>query len=196
MVFSTEKILRKLNTQEKIFRNSKRVQVVSAVDCIMALSKCNLNPQAVKDEIQKMLNEYKLVRIKMHEKDSQRVDIAISNTINPNDFYMWTEDKVDYQSMVVALSVVAFLFFLSMFRIWPFWLRSKLGYIKYLLGGLLCVILLITILRLIIFSITYFTHYPGLWIFPNINEDCGPIESFKPLYSWGNENVAPKKSID
>lgn len=193
MVINVEKILRRAKTEEKIFRNTKRVNVVSAVDCIMALSKYNLDSQTIKNEIQKMLNEYKLVKVKAAEKDPQRVDVSISSVINANDKYMWTEDKTDYQSILIALSVVGFLFFLSMFRIWPFWLRSKVGYIKYLLGGLIALFIFITIIRLVVFSITYFTNYPGLWIFPNLNEDCGPIESFKPLYCWANENVAPKK---
>lgn len=193
MNLNTEKILRKVQTRTKIFRDLKRVSVISAVDCIMALSKCNLEPQSVKDEIQKMLNEYKLVRVKMSEKNPEKVDIAITNTINANDFYMWTEEKIEYLNMLIALSIIAFLFFLSMFRIWPVCLRSKIGYIKYILGALLGSLILLTIVRLLVFSISYFTHYPGLWIFPNLNEDCGPIESFKPFYCWANENVAPKK---
>lgn len=190
MAINTEKILRKIGAEEKIFRNSKRVSVIKAVDCVVALSKCGMDTQTIKSEIQKLLEAYKIVRVRVNEKNSNTVDLAISKTVNASDYYMWTEKQYDYRALAISLLCVAAILGLVMYRIWPPWLRVV---VKYVALSLLGMLLFISFVRLVIFAITYLICTSGLWFLPNFFAECGFFESFVPLYSWGDEDVSHKE---
>lgn len=193
MAIDVEKILRNLPTEEKILRSSRRVQVIKAVDCIIALSKYNMDTQAVKNELQKLLETYKLVRVKVNENNSRVVDLSISKALNASDHYMWAEDKKEYLNIFIAVLIIALLFLLAMYQVWPAWLKSLSGYLKYVVMAFIVFLIVTGIVRLIVYTISSFTHPPGLWIFPNLFAECGVIESFIPLYSWDDEDVSHKK---
>lgn len=42
-----------------------------------------------------------------------------------------------------------------------------------------------------LFVVTVFAVPPGLWLFPNLFEDVGVIDSFKPLWGWQPEVCSP-----
>ena len=46
--------------------------------------------------------------------------------------------------------------------------------------------------RLILFLVTMFTNPPGLWLYPNLFEDVGFFDSFKPLWAWHEDEKAVK----
>ena len=50
--------------------------------------------------------------------------------------------------------------------------------------GLLGLFFAMSIFRLILFCVTVFAAPPGLWLFPNLFEDVGFFDSFKPLWGW------------
>jgi len=50
--------------------------------------------------------------------------------------------------------------------------------------GLLVAFFAMAIVRLILFCVTVFAVPPGLWLFPNLFEDVGFFDSFKPLWGW------------
>lgn len=193
MTINVEKILRNLPTEEKILRSSRRVQVLKAVDCIVALSKYDMDTQAVKDELLKLLESYKLVKVRINEKNPKTVDLAISKTLNAADHYMWAEDKKEYLNIFIAVLIITLLFLLAMYQVWPLWLKSLAGYLKYVVGAFIGFLIVTGIIRLFVYAITLFTHPPGLWIFPNLFAECGVIESFIPLCSWGDEEVSHNK---
>lgn len=186
MKVNTEKILRGIPSDEKIFRNMKRVSVIKAVDCIIALSKYGLDSQTIKNEIQKLLETYKLVKVKIDEKAPETVELSISKNVNASDYYMWAEDNRDYLTIGLSLLAVCLVLGLFMYKIWPPWLKRLTRFVEYLIIGFFAFILSLGAIRLVIFGITYVFKYPGLWIFPNLFSDCGVLESFVPAYSWGN----------
>ncbi len=193
MKLNVEEILRKLPSEEKIFRNQKRVYVIKAADCIVALSKLGMDSKQVREELQKLIDSYKLVRVRPSDKDPNSVDLNLSKTLNAGDMYIWAEEKREYINILIALLVIAFVFFLAMFQLWPQWLRTIVGYSRYLIMGIIGFFIVAGIVRLLVFMITYYSHPPGLWLLPNLFEECGVIESFKPLYCWANQDVSHKK---
>lgn len=193
MNINTEKILRKIPIEEKIFRNTRRVSVIKAVECIIALSKTGLETQSIKDEIKKLLDSYKIVRVQVNEKDSNIVDLAISKTVNASDYYMWTEEKYDYMTLLYSILGVILVLGLVMYRIWPIWLKIVAKYVQYVLFAGIIALIILAVIRLIIFSVTYLFCKEELWIFPNLFEECGFIESFKPMYLWGNAKNKKKE---
>jgi hypothetical protein len=50
--------------------------------------------------------------------------------------------------------------------------------------GLIGLFFVMAIFRLILFGITMFAVPPGLWLYPNLFEDVGFFDSFRPLWGW------------
>ena len=72
-------------------------------------------------------------------------------------------------------------------------MRQGVWYISVGVVGLICLSVGLTIVRLILFCITFFAVPPGLWLFPNLYEDVGLIDSFKPLWGWQETKKKKKK---
>lgn len=192
MQLNVEKILRKVTTADKIFRGSKRVKVIKAVDCVMALSKLGMDAQTIKDEINALLESYKLVRVKPNEKNSEIVDLFATKSVNASDLYMWSDEKYDFSTLLVGISVIILIFSLVMFKAWPTWLQKYALYIRFPLYAILALYVLALIVRCVVYVITRFTHPPGLWIWPNFLADCGFFESLTPAYAWDTVEDAAK----
>jgi len=82
-----------------------------------------------------------------------------------------------------------------MFPLWPVPLRLGVWYLSVGVLILLGLFFAMAIVRLILFVITWAVLKPGVWIFPNLFEDVGFVDSFIPLWGW-HEPEAPveKKS--
>jgi hypothetical protein len=63
-------------------------------------------------------------------------------------------------------------------------LRIGAWYLSMAFFGLIVLFFVMAIFRLILFAITMFSHPPGLWLFPNLFEDVGFVESFIPVWAW------------
>lgn len=59
--------------------------------------------------------------------------------------------------------------------------------------GLLGLFFAMAIFRLILFLITMFVAAPGFWLYPNLFEDVGFFDSFKPLWAWHEDELTIKK---
>merc|ERR1712000_299363 len=59
--------------------------------------------------------------------------------------------------------------------------------------GLIGLFFVMAIFRLILFAITMFAVPPGLWLYPNLFEDVGFFDSFRPLWGWQEEKKKGKK---
>lgn len=86
--------------------------------------------------------------------------------------------------MLGSAGLVAVILIGVMFPLWPTSLRIGVWYLSVAVLGLIGLFFVIAIIRLIIYIITMFTASPGLWIFPNLFEDVGFIDSFIPMYEW------------
>jgi translocation protein SEC62 len=98
--------------------------------------------------------------------------------------YMWLWEGSQWKQKAYAAGALALVMTLVMFPLWPLVMRQGVYYLSMGLIGLICLFFAMAIFRAILFSITYFTHSPGLWLFPNLFEDFGFFDSFKPLWGW------------
>lgn len=113
--------------------------------------------------------------------------------LTPDEYYVWFYKKTNPWDLVKGFGIVAAIFTLILFPLWPFFMRKGVWYLSMGCLFLIALFFVIAIIRLIIFSITYVALKPGLWIFPNLFEDCGFFESFVPLYGW-HESESEKKA--
>lgn len=104
--------------------------------------------------------------------------------LTPDEYYIWFYNEKSPWDIVLGFGVIAAVFTLILFPLWPAFMRKGVWYLSMAMLGLIALFFVIAIIRLIIFVITYVILSPGLWIFPNLFEDCGFIDSFKPFYAW------------
>lgn len=98
--------------------------------------------------------------------------------------YVWLYEGPQWKQKVMAGAVVAGIFAIVLFPLWPIMLRQGVWYLSMGMVGLLGLFFAMSIFRLILFCITVFAVPPGLWLFPNLFEDVGFVDSFKPLWGW------------
>jgi translocation protein SEC62 len=98
--------------------------------------------------------------------------------------YMWLYDGPQWKQKVYAVGALILVMTFVMFPLWPLVLRQGAWYLSMAFFGLIALFFVMAIFRLILFCITMFTHPPGLWLFPNLFEDVGFFDSFRPGWAW------------
>lgn len=113
---------------------------------------------------------------------------------NEEGYYIWLyEDPMTQKiAMLKGFLLVFGVLLVVLFPMWPYQLRVGAWYLS--MGGLVLfgVLLAIMIIRFPIFWISRLIRPPGIWLFPNINEDVGVIESFKPVWDWDKPVIKKK----
>ncbi|KAJ5150261.1 translocation protein Sec62-domain-containing protein [Penicillium atrosanguineum] len=136
-----------------------------------------------------------------HAKPKNRVKglwtVKVEQHQETNDMmhYVWLYEGPQWKQKALAAAVVAGIFAVVLFPLWPIMLRQGVWYLSVGMMGLLGLFFAMSIFRLILFCITVFAVPPGLWLFPNLFEDVGFFDSFKPLWGWQeNKKKKSKKS--
>ena len=121
------------------------------------------------------------------------VKIEQQQDFDPMMHYVWLYEGSQWKTKVWAGLALAAVFAVVLFPLWPLFMRQGVWYLSVGAMGLLVAFFGLAIVRLILFCVTFFAVPPGLWIFPNLFEDVGVIDSFKPLYGW-QQNKKTKKA--
>ncbi|KAK6733870.1 hypothetical protein RB195_017562 [Necator americanus] len=121
-------------------------------------------------------------------------DVQIFN--DDKDVYVWVFDPTPLYKKVIGLLMVLGTIVGCLFPLWPIWLRQGVYYLSLAGIGLFGVIVVVAILRTILFGIIWLVTRGEhkLWILPNLTEDCGFFESFRPWYTY--EYCPRGKSVD
>jgi protein translocation Sec62 family protein len=98
--------------------------------------------------------------------------------------FVWLYEGAQIKQKLYAIGALAVVFAVVMFPLWPMKLRLGVWYLSIGMLGLIGLFFAMAIFRLILFGITYFTHSPGLWLYPNLFEDVGFFDSFRPVWGW------------
>lgn len=192
----------------KIFEGimaEKRVDVFKGSSAIKALlsdaykktKKCT--PVHAKEDaealLQSMLNYGFFIR-STSVNGSKFLQPDLSRKWSEDGLYVWVLESSQFWTILGALGFLAVSFALVMFPLWPASLRNLSWYVMMALVAFMIFLIVTSIVRLIVFGITYFTCPPGIWIFPNLFEDVGFIESFIPLWDWHKVESASSKDND
>ncbi len=121
------------------------------------------------------------------------VKIEQQQDFDPMMHYVWLYEGSQWKTKIWAGLALIAVFAVVLFPLWPLFMRQGVWYLSVGAMGLLVAFFGLAIVRLILFCITFFAVPPGLWIFPNLFEDVGVIDSFKPSYGW-QENKKKKKT--
>lgn len=98
--------------------------------------------------------------------------------------FVWLYEGSQVMQKVYAAVAIAAVFAIVMFPLWPMKLRLGVWYLSMGMLGLIGCFFAMSIFRLILFAITMFAVPPGLWLYPNLFEDVGFFDSFRPVWGW------------
>ena len=138
-------------------------------------------------------------------------------TVNPmqmfgaDEYYAWFYDGPQWTTYVGGAIMVGVILAGVMFPLWPPVMRQGVGWLSYVVLGLIGLLFAIAIVRLIFYIITVLVVSPGIWIFPNLFADVGfvrfvyqlvpiheadadtQIDSFIPFWEWDIPKKKGKK---
>ncbi|KFY20786.1 hypothetical protein V491_03427 [Pseudogymnoascus sp. VKM F-3775] len=107
--------------------------------------------------------------------------------------FVWLYEGSQVMTKLYAAGALAIVFAIVMFPLWPMKMRLGVWYLSMGMLGLIGLFFAMSIFRLILFGLTYFIVPPGLWLYPNLFEDVGFFDSFRPVWGWQEEKKKSKK---
>lgn len=103
---------------------------------------------------------------------------------NDDNYYIWLYEGSQWKQKLYAGGALLLVIAIVLFPLWPLVLRQGVWYVSMGMLGLIGLFFAMAIVRLILFIITMFTVSPGLWLYPNLFEDVGFFDSFRPVWAW------------
>lgn len=119
------------------------------------------------------------------------VKIEQQQDISDDLHYVWLYDGPQWRTKLYAAGAVLCIFAVVLFPLWPLFMRVGVWYLSMAFLGLLGLFFAMSIFRLILFCITVVTMPKGLWLYPNLFEDVGFFDSFRPVWAWQEVNQPP-----
>ncbi|KZF23437.1 translocation protein [Xylona heveae TC161] len=108
--------------------------------------------------------------------------------------YVWFYEGPQWKTKLYAGLALVAIMAVVMFPLWPMVLRRGVWYLSMGMLGLIGLFFAMAIFRLILFCVTVFVVPPGLWLYPNLFEDVGFFDSFRPVWGWQEDAKKKKKS--
>jgi translocation protein SEC62 len=115
---------------------------------------------------------------------------------NDDNYYIWLYEGSQWKQKLYAAGALVMVIAVVLFPLWPLFLRQGVWYLSMGMLGLIGLFFAMAIVRLILFIITMFAAPPGLWLYPNLFEDVGFFDSFRPVWAWQEtpEDIKNKKA--
>ncbi|KAF2144113.1 uncharacterized protein K452DRAFT_246292 [Aplosporella prunicola CBS 121167] len=112
------------------------------------------------------------------------VKIEQQQNADDESHYVWLYEGSQWKTKLYALGALVAVFAVVLFPLWPLFMRQGVWYLSMGMLGLIGLFFAMAIFRLILFCITVFITPPGLWLYPNLFEDVGFFDSFRPFWAW------------
>jgi len=123
-------------------------------------------------------------KVSSTKKSPRTLQVIRQQAFLPTDYYVWLMEGSPLMTYLGAAAMVAVIFAGVLYPLWPLSMRIGAYWLSMGMLGLLGLFFAMTIVRLILYVITWLVLPPGLWIFPQLFADVGFFESFVPLYEW------------
>jgi translocation protein SEC62 len=181
-----------------VFKGSSAIKILLSENYMKRKNCFNVTcPRDAEDLLQQMLDYGVFIR-SVSSNGTKFLQPDLSRKWSEDALYAWVLESSQFWTFLGAFGLLLVSFGIVMYPLWPSSLRNLSWYVMMLLVAFLVFLIVISIIRIIVFGITYFMLSPGIWIFPNLYEDVSFIESFIPLYDWhkseNSENLKSKKN--
>lgn len=106
--------------------------------------------------------------------------------IDGDNIYVWIYDPIPAKTFIIGLLMVVGVVAFCLFPLWPDEMRIGVYYLSLVGASFVGFVLFLVILKQILFCCMWVLTFGKIhfWIFPNLTEDVGVIESFKPFYMY------------
>jgi len=134
---------------------------------------------------------------KERKKKKYRLDLSECQNFEDcgDAIFMWDFEATHPYTWLGGTLIIIIGFLGVLYPLWPQQLRGGVYYLSWGGLGFVGFVIVLAILRTILFALIWLfsggKHH--LWIFPNLTEDVGPIESFMPLYTYKYTGPKEKK---
>ncbi|XP_074655419.1 translocation protein SEC62-like [Tubulanus polymorphus] len=102
-----------------------------------------------------------------------------------DEIYVWVYDPVPLKTFLIGLLLVLGSIAVCLFPLWPPEVRQGVYYLSLSAIGFIGIFLLLVVVRFIVFCCVWLAtlgkHH--FWFLPNLTEDVGFVDSFRPLYT-------------
>ncbi len=127
-------------------------------------------------------------------KPARKLQINRQQEINPDHHYVWFYEYIPLLTKLAGFGILALVLAVIMYPLWPPKMRVGVYYLSWGALGLVGLLIVIAIVRLILYVITMFAVPPGIWLYPNLFEDVGFFDSFRPKWAWHEDKKKAKKA--
>jgi translocation protein SEC62 len=116
--------------------------------------------------------------------------------LDSNDPYVWIYDPATAKSIIVGSLLVIGAIGVCLFPLWPSVVRDGVYYLSVAGAGFLGTVLSLAVFKYILFALIWIATFGNMhfWLLPNLTEDVGFFESFKPLYRLKNKSANDKNN--
>ncbi|GMS84481.1 hypothetical protein PENTCL1PPCAC_6656 [Pristionchus entomophagus] len=129
------------------------------------------------------------------KKKVKLVEHPLQHFNDANDCYVWIYDPTPLYKKLIGILMIVGAIGCCCFPLWPPIVRQGVYYLSMTGIGFFGVIIGVAIARTILFGLIWLVTggEHKLWILPNLTEDVGFFESFKPWYSYERASELEKK---
>ncbi|XP_067950642.1 translocation protein SEC62-like isoform X2 [Watersipora subatra] len=130
----------------------------------------------------------KVKKLKLEMSDGQYFE-------DGREIFVWIYEP-GWQKFFIGFAILATAIALCCYPLWPEWLRIAVYYLSLVGAAFLAVIIALAIVRYIVWAIIYVITWRrhSFFLFPNLTEDCGVLESFVPIYTYTDLSKEGDKS--
>jgi translocation protein SEC62 len=114
---------------------------------------------------------------------SKALNLVQVQQFSPDGYFIWVYEGPQWKGTLIGLGILGIAFAGVMFPLWPAPLRLGVYYLSLAFLGLMGVFFGMVVVRFILWLVLVVATGRGGWLFPNLFEDVGIVESFIPL--WG-----------
>lgn len=109
--------------------------------------------------------------------------------------YIWFYEGAQWRQKLYAAGALAVVVAVVLFPLWPYTLRRGVWYLSMACLGLLGAFFALAVVRLLGFLGSLVVSPPGIWLYPNLFEDVGFFDSFKPVWAWREVSFVSRRRI-
>lgn len=113
--------------------------------------------------------------------------VSATQEFGDDQYFVWFYEPVKMTTYLYGIGMLAVVFAVVLFPLWPIKMRIGVWYLSMGMLGVLGAFFGLAIIRLIIFCVSWAASPRTFWLFPNLFEDVGFFDSFKPVYAFSDQ---------
>ena len=167
--------------------NAKSVNFLTYVHILLKLSGTDKEEEKEETPKSKKGDKDKTSPALTKKKRKIRLDMHLDQIfVDSSDAYVWLYDPVGWFYWAGGTAIVLGTIAICLFPLWPPMMRTGVHYLSMGAAGFLLLIMGIGVLKYLLFALLFALSAGKLsfWLFPNLTEDVGFIESFMPIYDY------------